>query len=151
MLKAVVDSWTMFPVSQLVSVVRYASGRLGIDRDHLKFVRRRCGHCKSETHNTTAIYVEDSPTIQRLMTASRALGLGSHSSVKSTFIPTSKSRSELTDLDSNVIAFGLAFRYSSVFWIGCGGDSARPIPTQMLQHRLTSGANSAFVPSCFFA
>ena len=83
------------------------------------------------------------------MTASRALGLGSHSSVKSTFIPTSKSRSESTDLDSNVIGFGLAFRYSSVFWIGCGGDSARPIPTQMLQHRLTSAANSAFVPSCF--
>jgi hypothetical protein len=87
--------------------------------------------------------------MQRLMTASRALGLGSHSSVKSTSIPTSKSRSESTDLDCNVIPFGLALRYSSVFWIGCGGDSARPIPTQMLQHRLTSAANSAFVPSCF--
>jgi hypothetical protein len=87
--------------------------------------------------------------MQRLMTASRALGLGSHSSVKSTSIPTSKSRSESTDLDCNAIPFGLAFRYDSVFWIGCGGDSARPIPTQMLQHRLTSAANSAFVPSCF--
>jgi hypothetical protein len=55
----------------------------------------------------------------------------------------------LTNLDINAIPSSLAFRYSSVFWIGCGGDSARPIPTQMLQHRLTSAANSAFVPSCF--
>jgi hypothetical protein len=93
--------------------------------------------------------VEDSPTIQRLLNASRALELGSHSSVKSTSIPTSKSRGESTDLDINAIPSGLAFRYSSVFWIGCGEDSSKPIPTQMLQHRLTSAANSAFVPSCF--
>jgi hypothetical protein len=115
----------------------------------LRFVRRRCGHCKSETYSTTAIYVEDSPTIQRLLTVSRALGLGSQSSVKSTSIPTKKSQGESTDLDFNATPSGLAFRYSSVFWIGCGGDSVRPIPTQMLQHRLTSAADSAFVPSCF--
>ena len=93
--------------------------------------------------------MEDSLTIQRLLTASHALGLGSHSSVKSASMPTSYIRSESTDLDSNAVPSGLAFRYSSFFWIGCGGDSAKPISTQILQHRLTSAANSAFVPSCF--
>jgi hypothetical protein len=56
---------------------------------------------------------------------------------------------ESTDFDINAVTPGLAFRYSSVFWIGCGDDSAKPTPTQMLQHRLTSAANSAFLPSCF--
>jgi hypothetical protein len=93
--------------------------------------------------------VEDSSTIQKLLTASRALRLGSHSSVKSTSILTSKSRGKLTELDINAIPSGLAFCYSSVFWMGCGKDSAKSIPTQMIQYRLTSAAICAFLSSCF--
>jgi hypothetical protein len=81
--------------------------------------------------------------------ASRALERGSHPSVEPISVPTSKICGESPDFDINAVPPGLAFRYGSVFWIGCGEDSAKPIPTQMLQHRLTSAAYSAFVPSCF--
>jgi hypothetical protein len=128
---------------------KIASKYTGVDRDHLRFIRRRCGYCNSGINNTTTIYVNDSPTIQRLLTASRTLGPKSYPFVKSTSISTSMSCGESTDFGINAVTPGLAVRYSSVFWIGCGDDSAKPIPTQMLQHRLTSAANSAFLPSCF--
>jgi len=94
---------------------KIASRYAGIDRDYLRFVRGRYGHCNSGTHVSTSIYVEDSLIIQRLLIASRALKLGSHSSIKSTTILNSKSRSESTDPDVNAILSSLGFHCSSVF------------------------------------
>jgi hypothetical protein len=126
-----------------------ASGYTGIDRDHLKFIRKQCGRCTPGTEVTAMIHLDDSPVICDLLMASRALKLRTNSFANVITTPTTKHYSISTLSEVKAFPLSLTTRCSSVIWIGCERSSAESIPTQMLRHRHASAVNSALVPSCF--
>lgn len=126
-----------------------ASRYTGVDRDHLKFIRTQCGHCTPRAEVTAVIHLEDSPAVHDLLTASRALKPRANLAADAVSTPTTKGCSISTASEGKACQPDVRTCYSSVVWIGCEGNPAESIPTQMLRHRHVSAANSALVPSCF--
>jgi hypothetical protein len=121
-----------------------ASGYTGIDRDHLKFIRKQCGHCTPGTEVTTMIHLDDSPVICDLLMASHALKLRTNSSADVVTTPTTKHYSIPTPSEVKAFPLSLTTRCSSVIWIGCEGSSAESIPTQKAG-QLQSVVGSSFL------
>jgi hypothetical protein len=121
----------------------------GVDRDQLRFIRKRCSHCNASAGDNFDITL-DYPTIVRsLLLASSTLGPKAHPSTRLGDAVPGHPRPCAIGTDLGVVGLRSTARYSTMFWIGCEDKMVNPVSTQTLQHSHTAALNSAHVPSCF--
>jgi hypothetical protein len=145
------DSHTLFSKGEKPDSVEsiIAAKYTGVDRDHLRFIRRHCSHCNADAGDAFEIRLEYPAILRSLLMASRTLDLNLHPSMRLGDAVPGRQRSHATDIDADVVGLRSTARYATVFWIGCEDKMVSPVSTQTLRHSDTAALNSAHVPSCF--
>lgn len=121
----------------------------GVDRDHLRYIRKHCSDCNANTGKMFKIPAECSQMVRALTTMPDALRLEPHPFKLVERTDSGLDESLSTDSTANKIVSSSDHKYSSVLWIGMEDKMTEPLSTQVVQHRYVTAANSAYVPSCF--
>lgn len=145
------DTHTLFSKGEKPDSVEstIAAKYTGVDRDHLRFIRRHCSHCNADAGDAFEITLDYSAIVRSLLMASRTLDPELHQSMRLGDALPGRQRRRAVSVSVDVVGLRSTARYSTVFWIGCEDKMVSPVSTQTLQHSDTAALNSAHVPSCF--
>lgn len=145
------DSHTLFSKGEKPDSVEstIAAKYTGVDRDHLRFIRRHCSHCNADAGDAFEITLDHPAIVGSLLMASRTLDPNLNPSMRLGDAVPRRQRSHPTEIDADVVGLRSTARYPTVFWIGSEDKMVSLVSTQTLRHSDTAALNSAHVPSCF--
>ena len=125
------DSHTLFSKGEKPDSVEsiIAAKYTGVDRDHLRFIRRHCSHCNADAGDAFEITLDCPAIVRSVLMASRTLDLNLHPSMGLGDAVPGRQRSHATDIDADVVGLRSTARYATVFWIGCEDKMVSPVST----------------------
>ena len=121
----------------------------GVDRDHLRYIRKYCSDCNPNVETAFRISVDCPQMVHELTRAAYVLRAWSHPSRPSQ--PMIPEQGEGLVVDSGIASDDLssAARFRNIFWIFVEDEMTESLSTQVVKHRCVAAANSAHIPSCF--
>lgn len=124
----------------------------GLDRAHLRFLRRHCSECTHGT-GTPVPVVLDTPGVRKFIEAAREVYCSTTFGAN-IVEGTRREAHGLSPLNADAEMDCSTVRrtsshYSQVIWVGCQDRTTKMLPTQVLQLRHTAARYSRLVPNCF--
>jgi hypothetical protein len=87
----------------------------GVDRDHLRFIRRHCSHCNADAGDTFEITLDSLAMVHSLLMASRILDPELHPSMRLGDTVPGRQRTRALSVGVDVIGLRSTARCSTVF------------------------------------
>lgn len=121
----------------------------GVDRDHLRYIRKHCFDCNPNVETASRISVDCPQMVHELTRAAYVLRAWSHPSRPSQ--PMIPEQGEGLVVNGGIASDDLssAARSRNIFWIFVEDEMTESLSTQVVKHRCVAAANSAHIPSCF--